>query len=84
MYKAVITINFKKSILDPQGNAVQKALVSLGYQNVEEVRVGKHIEVKLEGDSIGKAREQVDEMCARLLANPVIEEYYIDVVEVKR
>ena len=84
MYKAVITINFKKSILDPQGNAVQKALVALGYRNVEEVRVGKHIEVNLKGDSIEKAWEQVDEMCSRLLANPVIEDYNIDVVEVKQ
>lgn len=84
MYKAVITVNFKKSILDPQGNAVQKALVSLGYQNVSEVRVGKHIEVIMESDSAEEAGKQAEEMCSRLLANPVIEEYTIDVAEVKQ
>ena len=84
MYKAVITVNYKKNILDPQGSAVQKALAALGYQNIEEVRVGKHIEVKLEGDSSEKVREQVNEMCAKLLANPVIEDYNIEVTEVKQ
>lgn len=84
MYKAVITITFKKSILDPQGSAVHKALNSLGYQNVQDVRVGKHIEVLLEGDGLEEARAQLEEMCAKLLANPVIEEYHVDVAEVRR
>lgn len=83
MYKAVITVYYKKGILDPQGNAVQKALLALGYQHIEEVRVGKQIEVKLEGESTEQVRMQVAEMCAKLLANPVIEDYKIDVAEVK-
>lgn len=84
MYKAVITITFKKSILDPQGSAVHKALTSLGYQNVQEVRVGKHIEVLLDGTGLEEAREQLKEMCAKLLANPVIEDYIVEVAEVRK
>lgn len=82
MYKAVITITFKKSILDPQGSAVHKALTSLGYQNVEDVRVGKHIEVLLESTSLTEAQDQLKEMCVKLLANPVIEDYFVEVAEV--
>lgn len=84
MYKAIITVNFKKSILDPQGSAVLKALKSLGYQNVEDVRVGKHIEVLLESDSNSEAKQQLDEMCTKLLANPVIEDYRVELVEVQK
>lgn len=82
MYKAIITITFKKSILDPQGSAVHKALTSLGYQNVSDVRVGKHLEVQLDSPSIEEAKEQLKEMCVKLLANPVIEDYYVEVSEV--
>lgn len=84
MYKAVITVNFKKSILDPQGSAVLKALKSLGYNNVEDVRVGKHIEVMLESDNSENAKAQLEEMCSKLLANPVIEDYKVDLAEVQK
>ncbi|MDX9871410.1 MAG: phosphoribosylformylglycinamidine synthase subunit PurS [Clostridia bacterium] len=83
MFKAIITVNFKKSILDPQGTAVLKALKSMGYSGVEDVRVGKHIEVSLEAENIDKAKEQLKEMCDKLLSNPVIEEYKVDVAEVR-
>lgn len=84
MYKAIITVNFKKSILDPQGSAVLKALKSLGYQNVEDVRVGKHIEVLLESDSGSEAKQQLEDMCTKLLANPVIEDYCVELAEVQK
>lgn len=84
MYKAIITVNFKKSILDPQGSAVLKALKSLGYQNVEDVRVGKHIEIMLQGDNTENAKAQLNEMCSKLLANPVIEDYKVDIAEVQK
>ncbi len=84
MFKAIITVNFKKSILDPQGSAVLKALKSLGYQNVEDVRVGKHIEVLLQGDSSENAKLELNEMCGKLLANPVIEDYKVDIAEVQK
>lgn len=83
MFKAVVTINFKKSILDPQGNAVYKALKSLGYESVRDVRIGKHIEVSLDGDTKEKAENELKEMCDKLLANPVIEDYQIEVSEVE-
>lgn len=83
MYKAIVTITFKKSILDPQGSAVLKALTSLGYQDVEDVRVGKHMELLVNSPNLETALEQIKEMCAKLLANPVIEEYHVEVTEVK-
>ena len=83
MFKAIVTITFKKSILDPQGSAVQNALTPLGYSEVEEVRMGKHIEILLRGDKRQEAVERVREMCARLLANPVIEDYQVELLEVE-
>jgi len=74
-WKAKIEVTFKKSVLDPQGVAVEKALGVLGYNNVENVRVGKYLELVLRTGSESEARQQVDEMCQRLLTNPVIEEY---------
>ena len=83
MFKAIITITFKKSILDPQGSAVHKALKSLGYQDVEDVRMGKHVEILLRGEEPQEAEVKIKEMCSRLLANPVIEEYQVELVEVE-
>jgi len=83
LFKAVVTITFKKSILDPQGTAVHKALTSLGYQDVEDVRMGKHVEILLRGEEQEEAEAKVQEMCTRLLANPVIEEYQVELVEVQ-
>ncbi len=82
MFKAVVTITLKKSILDPQGSAVHKALKSLGYQ-VEDVRMGKHVEILLGGEKREDAEERVKEMCSRLLANPVIEDFQMELLEVE-
>lgn len=75
MYKAEIRIMLKGGVLDPQGKAVQGSLATLGYTNVGAVRVGKLIELTVEAGSLGAAEHQVDEMCRKLLANPVIESY---------
>jgi phosphoribosylformylglycinamidine synthase PurS subunit len=83
LFKAIITITFKKSILDPQGNAVHKALKSLGYEDVEDVRMGKHVEILLRGDEPQEAETKIKEMCSNLLVNPVIEEYQVELVEVE-
>ncbi len=72
---AKIHINFKKGVLDPQGNAVQNALNDLGYHEVQEVCLGKYLEIKLEGVSREEAETRVREMCEKLLANTVIESY---------
>jgi len=75
VYKAKVFVTLKPSILDPQGNAVKKGLLSLGFNNVEDVRVGKYLEVTLEAADKEQAFKDIDEMCKKLLANPVIEDY---------
>lgn len=73
--KAKIFVTLKRTVLDPQGNAVLGALESLGYKSVKEVRVGKYLELSLEASDRQQAEKEVREMCGRLLANPVIEEF---------
>lgn len=75
MFKAEIKVMLKAGVLDPQGKAVQGSLLTLGYGNVASVRVGKLIQLQLDAADQAKAERQVDEMCRRLLANPVIEAY---------
>lgn len=81
MAKVKVFIKLKDGVLDPQGKAVRNSLLSLGFENVEDVRVGKYIEVKVNEDNSEKAKEEVNEMCKKLLANPVIENYEIEVNE---
>lgn len=75
--KAKITITPKKAVLDPQGKAVQNALEHLGYDGVNEVRVGKYLELDLAVDT-PEVRQQLDEACHRFLSNPVIEDYHVE------
>jgi phosphoribosylformylglycinamidine synthase len=65
-------------VLDPAGTAVQSGLTHLGYDNVEQIRIGKYIELTLTANDEASAREQLDRMCDQLLANPVIENYRFD------
>lgn len=81
MYKATITVRLKSSVLDPQGSAVKGSLHSLGFADVEEVRIGKTMEVWLNSTDAAAAREQVEAMCRKLLANPVIENYEFQLEE---
>lgn len=78
---AKIYITLKKGVLDPQGKTIHHALNSLGYNEVEDVRLGKYVVMHM-GD-IGKehARSRVEEMCQRLLANPVIEQYWFEIFD---
>ena len=80
MAKAKVYVTLKPTLLDAQGRVVQTALENLGYTNVRGVRIGKYIEVELEGEG-SDIESQVDEMCRRLLANPVIEDYRFEVSE---
>jgi phosphoribosylformylglycinamidine synthase len=77
MYLAKIHVTLKKSVLDPQGVAVSQALHSMGYPAVDSVRLGKYLELKIEdkGKTKEKVQKEVDEMCKKLLANMVIEQY---------
>ncbi len=80
--KAIVNIYLKEGVLDPQGKAVKHALESLGFKDVEEVRVGKQIILTLkDGLSQEEARKEVEEMCEKLLANTVIEDYSIEIVQ---
>ena len=79
--KAKVSITLKQGILDPQGQAVQHALSSLGYPGVKDVRVGKLIELELATNDRAGAEAEVKAMCERLLANTIIEEYRIELVE---
>ncbi len=76
--KARIHVMLKNGVLDPQGKAVQHALGSLGFDGVNEVRQGKIIELELAETDTEAARSSVDEMCRKLLANMVIENYTIE------
>ena len=73
--KAKVHVTLKQGILDPQGKAIEHALDSLGFKNAREVRVGKYMEFDVEETDRTKAEAQVKQMCERLLANTVIEEY---------
>ena len=76
--KARVHVTLKVGVLDPQGEAVRHALEGLGHSDVQNVRVGKVIELELEDADPDQARTKVDEMCRRLLANTVIENYDIE------
>jgi phosphoribosylformylglycinamidine synthase subunit PurS len=76
-YRVVVEVHHKEGVADPQGATIERALPALGYRNVSQVSVGKSIRLLLEAADEGAARAQVDEMCQRLLANPVIEAYEI-------
>ncbi len=78
--KAKIHVTLKSGVLDPQGKAVGHALGSLGFAGVGEVRQGKYIEIELSETDVGTAKANVEEMCKKLLANTVIENYAVEIV----
>ena len=76
--KAKIYVKLKKGVHDPQGEAVSHALKSMGYSEVDNVRIGKYIELDLKAQSGSDERARINEMCEKLLANTVIESYEIE------
>jgi phosphoribosylformylglycinamidine synthase PurS subunit len=80
MYKVTVFVTLKESVLDPQGSAVKDSLHSLNYDEVKDVRIGKYMELEVEAANEEMARERVTEMCEKLLANTVIEDYKFDIV----
>ena len=74
MFKGQVVVTLKKSILDPQGSAVEKSLHTMDYK-VGQVRIGKYMEVDIHEEDEQKAIAVLDEICHRVLTNPVIEEY---------
>ena len=73
--KAIVTL--KKSVLDPQGTVIQQTLDGMGFNNVNDVRQGKFFEIDIDEKDQKKAEEKVEDMCKKLLANLVIEDYKI-------
>ena len=78
---AKVYVTPKKAILDPQGKAIAHALHALAYSEVTDVRMGKYLEVHLNGLSRAQAEQRMEEMCHRLLANLVIEDFRFEIVE---
>ncbi len=79
--KALVHITLKPGVLDPQGKAIANALTNLGFKGVNEVRQGKYIELDLTDSDRASAAANAKDMCERLLANTVIEDYRVEIVD---
>ena len=77
LYRAAVHVIPRRGLLDPQGKAVADALHTLGFLGVRSARVGRHVVLELEASDEGAARDAVKQMCERLLANPVTEDFHI-------
>ena len=75
--KISIAVTLKKDVLDPQGNTIKKALENMNFKNINDIRQGKYFEIDIDEKNEKKAREKAEEMCKKLLANLVIEDYKI-------
>lgn len=74
-FVAEIDIMPLKALLDPQGKAVKNSSVKAGYKGIENVRIGKHIEVEIEAENEAAAQIEIEELCKKLLSNPIIESF---------
>ena len=83
-YHARIYITLRSSVLDPAGTAVQSGIKQMGYSDVEGVRIGKYVEMNLKAQNETEAKTQLDSICDRLLANPVIENYRFEIEQLNR
>ena len=81
MAKVKVYVTPKKGILDPQGKTVESALHTLGYKDIANIHIGKYIEFEMTGDRRPATDRQIEEMCKKLLANPVIEDFRYEVIE---
>ena len=76
--KFSVTVTLKKDVLDPQGKVVQNTLQNLGMNNLKSIRQGKYFEIEINDENLENAQQRVDEMCKKLLANLIIEDYKIN------
>ncbi|HSF56476.1 MAG TPA: phosphoribosylformylglycinamidine synthase subunit PurS [Candidatus Binatia bacterium] len=76
-----IFVSLRSGVLDPQGKAIERSLHTMGYGEVKEVRMGKYLELEMDAASREAAESRVREMCDKLLANPVIEDYRFEILE---
>ena len=79
MAKVKVYVTLKDGVLDPQGKTVHKALDKMGYKNINEVRMGKYIEMETKNTDKKKLKKEIDEICNKLLANPNIEKYTFEI-----
>ena len=77
--KAKVSVMLKSGVLDPQGKTIKHALESLGFKGLGDVRMGKYVEIELSQGTPQAAKRQVEQMCKKLLANPVVETYRIEI-----
>ncbi len=75
--KIKVIVTLKDGVLDPQGKAIQQTLNGMGFSNVKEVRQGKYFDIEVNENNESKAKSKVDEMCKKLLANLVIEDFKV-------
>jgi phosphoribosylformylglycinamidine synthase PurS subunit len=78
-YKAKIKITLREGILDVQGKTVERALHSIGYENMNSVRIGKYVEMDIDAHDTEEAKTKTAEACEKLIANPIIEDYFIEI-----
>ncbi len=81
MFLARVYVTLKPTVNDPQGLTIRGGLHSLGFESVETVRAGKYIEITLDSDDKASAEKQLTEMCQKLLANPVIEDFRFELAK---
>lgn len=79
MYLSKIRVTLRKSILDPQGKAVEHAIGTMNIGAIKDVRMGKYIELKVDAGNEAAARTAIEEVCKKLLANPVMEDYHFEI-----
>lgn len=77
--KAKVYVTLKPGLLDPQGKTIKSALESLGFRGIKDVRMGKYIELQLNHGTANAAKKDVERMCQKLLANPVVETYRVEI-----
>ena len=75
--KISVIVTLKKDVLDPQGKTIKQALEGMSFKNINDVRQGKYFEIEIDEKNLKKGEEKVEEMCKKLLANLVIEDYKI-------
>ena len=79
MYRVSVYVTPKQGVVDPQGAVIERALPALGHTGTSNIRVGRYITLEVEGGDLETVRADVDDMCRRLLANPIIEDYRFEV-----
>ena len=82
-YRAVVRITLRKGILDVQGKAVENALHAIEFDTITDVRIGRYVELNVKANDVEKAKIEVADACKKLIANPIIEDFDIQIEEVK-